>query len=150
MIELTHEPVDAAAALSAVASDRAGAVVLFLGTTRAWTDGRQTTTLDYECYPEMAGRALSELERQARERWPLEGLSIVHRLGRVGPGEASVAIAVSSPHREDAFQAGKWLIDTLKESVPIWKKENWADGTAEWVHPDAPAPQAPSAEGAGP
>lgn len=150
MIELTHDPIDATAVLSAVGSERAGAVVLFLGTTRAWTDGRETVTLDYECYPEMAGRALSELESQARERWPLEGLSIVHRLGRVDPGEASVAIAVSSPHREDAFQAGKWLIDTLKESVPIWKKENWADGTTEWVHPDSPAPQSPSAEGRGP
>lgn len=139
MIELTHEPIDSSAVLAAVASTRAGAVVLFLGTTRAWTDGRETATLDYECYPEMAGRALSDLDRQARERWPLEEVAIVHRLGRVDPGEASVAIAVSSPHREQAFEAGKWLIDTLKECVPIWKKENWADGSVEWVHPEADA-----------
>ncbi|HEV7281892.1 MAG TPA: molybdenum cofactor biosynthesis protein MoaE [Pirellulaceae bacterium] len=147
MIELTHDPIDPAAVLAAVSSPRAGAVVLFLGTTRAWTDGRETTTLDYECYPEMAGRALSDLQGQARERWPLEGLSIVHRLGRVDPGEASVAIAVSSAHRDAAFEAGKWLIDTLKESVPIWKKENWADGAVEWVHPETPASLPPSAEG---
>lgn len=147
MIELTHDPIDPASVLAAVSSTRAGAVVLFLGTTRAWTEGRETTTLDYECYPEMAGRALGDLQSQARERWPLEGLSIVHRLGRVDPGEASVAIAVSSAHRDAAFEAGKWLIDTLKESVPIWKKENWADGTVEWVHPEAPASQPPSVEG---
>ena len=78
---------------------------------------------------------MAELEAEARRRWPLVGCAIVHRVGRVAVGEASVAIAVSSPHREDAFAAGKWLIDTLKQVVPIWKKENWADGSSQWVHP---------------
>jgi molybdopterin synthase catalytic subunit len=135
MIKLVHEPIDSQAVLDSVASHDAGAVVLFLGTTRAVTHGRRTESLDYECYPEMAEKKLAELEAQARERWPLVGCAIVHRLGHLGLGEASIAIAVSSPHRAVAFAAGQWLIDTIKEVVPIWKRENWADGTTEWVHP---------------
>jgi molybdopterin synthase catalytic subunit len=135
MIELTTEPIDSNAVLQQVSSNQAGAVVLFLGTTREFTGSRQTTSLDYECYPEMAEKKLDELEREARNRWPIVDCVVVHRLGHLELGAASVAIAVSSAHRQDAFQAGQWLIDTLKEVVPIWKKENWADGTSEWVHP---------------
>jgi molybdopterin synthase catalytic subunit len=135
MIRLTDKPIDAQQALSAVASNEAGAVVLFLGTTREFTHGRRTASLDYECYPEMAEKKLAELETEARSRWPLAGCLIVHRLGHLELGEASIAIAVSSPHRAAAFAAGQWLIDTIKEVVPIWKRENWADGTSEWVHP---------------
>jgi molybdopterin synthase catalytic subunit len=83
----------------------------------------------------MAEKKLAELEAEARRRWPLVGCLIVHRLGHLELGEASIAIAVSSPHRADAFAAGQWLIDTIKEVVPIWKRENWADGSSEWVHP---------------
>jgi molybdopterin synthase catalytic subunit len=135
MIALTHEPIDTAAVLAQVASHAAGAVVLFLGTTREFTRDRRTASLDYECYPEMAEKKLAELEAEARRRWPLTGCSIVHRLGHLELGEASIAIAVSSPHRGVAFEAGQWLIDTIKQVVPIWKQENWADGTSEWVHP---------------
>ena len=135
MIALTYEPIDTAAVLAQVGSHEAGAVVLFLGTTREFTHGRRTESLDYECYPEMAEKKLSELETEARRRWPLTGCSIVHRLGHLVPGEASVAIAISSPHRGVAFEAGQWLIDTIKQVVPIWKQENWANGTSEWVHP---------------
>jgi len=135
MISLTNQPIDPAAVLAQVASHDAGAVVLFLGTTREFTRGRRTASLDYECYPEMAEKKLTELEAEARSRWPLTGCSIVHRLGHLALGEVSIAIAVSSPHRQDAFAAGQWLIDTIKEVVPIWKQENWADGTSEWVHP---------------
>ena len=138
MVELTSKPIDAARVLSEVESALAGAVVLFLGTTRELTGGRRTESLDYECYPEMAQRKLEELERQAREKWDLVHCSIVHRLGHLAVGEASVAVAVSSAHRRAAFEAGQWLIDTLKQVVPIWKKENWADGTTEWVHPGVP------------
>ncbi len=94
-------------------------------------------SLDYECYPEMAEQKLAELESQARRRWPLVECCVVHRLGHLELGEISVAVAVSSPHRDDAFTAGRWLIDTIKQDVPIWKRENWADGTTEWVHPKA-------------
>lgn len=135
MIELTNQSIDPTSVLQRVQSRRAGAVVLFLGTTREFTGERQTLSLDYECYPEMALKKLQELEDEARSRWPLCECAIVHRLGHLELGEASVAVAVSSPHRQDAFQAGQWLIDTLKQVVPIWKKENWSDGTSEWVHP---------------
>ena len=144
MIALTTEPIDTAAVLRHVQSPQAGAVVLFLGTTREFTHGRQTASLDYECYPEMAERKLAQLEAEARERWPLVECMLVHRLGHVPLGEASVAVAVSSAHRAAAFEAGQWLIDTLKEVVPIWKKENWADGTSEWVHPGLEANQRPT------
>jgi len=135
MIALVHTAIDAQAILASVISHDAGAVVLFLGTTREFTQGRRTASLDYECYPEMAEKKLAELEAEARRRWPLTGCAIVHRLGHLELGEASVAIAVSAPHRGDAFAAGQWLIDTIKQVVPIWKQENWADGTSEWVHP---------------
>src|SRR3954466_7970363 len=134
-MSLTQLAIDPATILAQVASNDAGAVELLLGTTREFTRGRQTASLDYECYPEMAQAKLAELEAHARQRWPLIQVSIVHRLGRLGLGEASIAIAVSSRHRQAAFEAGKWLIDTIKEDVPIWKQENWADGTSEWVHP---------------
>ncbi len=135
MIELTNRPIDNARVLQQVQSPNCGAVVLFLGTTRQFTGERETASLDYECYPEMAKRKLAELEDEARRRWEIVGCCIIHRLGHLELGEASVAIAVSSAHRGHAFDAGRWLIDTIKEVVPIWKKENWSDGTAEWVHP---------------
>jgi len=135
MIELTEQPIDSQEVLRRVSSTQAGAVVLFLGTTREFTRGRQTLSLNYECYAGMAKKKLAELETLAHQRWPLVATEIVHRVGVLGLGEASVAIGVSSAHRQDAFEAGKWLIDTLKEVVPIWKQENWTDGTAEWVHP---------------
>src|ERR1700674_1413403 len=135
MIELTTQPIDTAAVLEHVASPLAGAVVLFLGTTRELTGERRTSWLDYECYPEMARRKLGELEAEAQRRWQLVGCAIVHRLGRLEIGETSVAVAVSAEHREAAFAAGQWLIDTLKQVAPIWKKENWSDGSSEWVHP---------------
>ncbi len=135
MIQLTDEPIIPADVLASVQADDAGAIVLFLGTTRRETDGRPTGSLDYEAYPEMARLKLAELEGEARRRWPIISCAIVHRLGHLEIGEASVAIAVSSPHRDGAFAAGQWLIDTLKQVVPIWKRENWADGESQWVHP---------------
>ena len=136
MIQLTQQPIDAGRVLTRVQSPEAGAVVLFLGTTRAHTGNRPTASLEYECYAPMAEKQLRELETTARQRWPgLIGIEIVHRVGHLEVGEVSVAIAVSSPHRAEAFAAGRWLIDGIKQVVPIWKCENWADGTSEWVHP---------------
>lgn len=137
MIDLVSTPIQPAEILADVHSTQAGAVVLFLGTTREMTQGRRTMTLDYECYPEMARKKLEQLVAEARTRWPLTGCRVVHRLGRVDLGEISIAIATSSAHRQTAFDAAKWLIDTIKEVVPIWKQEHWADGTTEWVHPHA-------------
>jgi molybdopterin synthase catalytic subunit len=106
------------------------------------TAGRQTLSLDYEAYPQMAEAKLAELLAEARRRWPIVEAAVVHRLGHLDLGEVSVAVAVSTPHRQQAFDAGKYLIDRLKEVVPIWKKENWADGGTEWVHPEHSSPPA--------
>ena len=135
MIHLTDQPIDTTALIESARHPEAGAVVLFLGTTRELTEGRQTVALDYEAYREMAEPQLADLESEARRRWPVIECTIVHRLGRVPPTEASVAIVVSTPHRADAFAAGQWLIDSLKRDVPIWKREQWADGSTQWVHP---------------
>ncbi len=133
-LRLIHEPIDPNAVFAAVQTPAAGAVVLFLGTVRELTRGRRTLALDYDAYPAMVEVQLKQLAREARNRWPIEQLAIVHRLGHLQPGEISVAVAVSTPHRRDAFEAGQHLIDRLKEVVPIWKRENWDDGTREWVH----------------
>lgn len=138
MISLTNEPIDVAALTESVRSDQAGAVVLFLGTVREMTHGRKTAALDYDAYPEMARAKMEELVAEAGRLWPIVKAAIAHRLGHLELGEVSVAIAVSTPHRQQAFEAGKFLIDRLKEVVPIWKKENWADGSTEWVHPGLP------------
>lgn len=135
MIQLTHEPIDTATLLVQAQSPEAGAVVLFLGVARRMTRGRETVELSYDAYEEMAAKELDRLEAEARERWPLVECFIVHRLGLVPLGEASVAVVASCPHRREAFDAAEWLIDTLKERVPIWKQEHWADGETEWVHP---------------
>ena len=135
MVELTNEIIDYQALTEEIRSNQAGAVVLLLGTVREMTDGRQTLALDYDAFPEMALAKMKELEADVRSRWPVSNVGIIHRLGHLEPGEISVAVAVSSPHRELAFEAGKFLIDTLKITVPVWKKENWSDGSTEWVHP---------------
>ncbi|MHB8957268.1 MAG: molybdenum cofactor biosynthesis protein MoaE [Pirellulaceae bacterium] len=137
MIRISQDAIDPTAVLDQVRSHQAGAVVLFLGTTREFTAGRRTVSLDYECYREMAEVTLGELEAEARRRWALTELFVVHRVGPVELGEISVAIAVSSAHRQAAFEAGQWLIDRVKQVVPIWKKEHWADGSSQWVHPPA-------------
>lgn len=136
MTEITDQPIDVNLLLERVKSNRAGAVVFFLGTTREFTGNRRTLSLDYDSYHEMALSKLKELNFEARRRWDLVECAIIHRRGNVALGEASVAVAVSAPHRKEAFEAVQWLMDTLKATVPIWKKENWADGTSEWVHPD--------------
>jgi molybdopterin synthase catalytic subunit len=142
MIHLTHDPIDYATLTESVRSSASGAVVLFLGTVRELTNGRRTVALDYDAYGPMAQAKLQELEAEARRRWPVDQVAIVHRVGHLELGDVSVAVAVSCPHRHDAFEAARFLIDTLKVTVPIWKKENWSDGTTEWVHPDG----APAAE----
>ena len=135
MISIVREPIDTEQVLDSIQSTQAGAAVLFLGTTRELTEGRRTLWLDYEGYEDMAVKELEKLEQEARRRWSLEHCTIVHRLGRVDLGEASVAVAVSTAHRGASFEAGQWLIDRLKEVAPIWKQEHWDNGETEWVHP---------------
>jgi molybdopterin synthase catalytic subunit len=135
MVRLTDVPIDYHALTEQVRRDDCGAVVLFLGTVRELTDGRVTTALDYEAYPAMAKQKLAEVEQETRARWPVGEMALVHRVGHLEVGEVSVAVAVSCPHRAEAFEACRYAIDRLKQVVPIWKKENWADGASEWVHP---------------
>jgi molybdopterin synthase catalytic subunit len=141
MIELTDKHIDHAALTERVRRTDCGAVVTFLGTVREMTNGRITAALDYEAYPEMAEKTMAEIEREVRARWPIGDMALVHRLGRMELGEVSVAVALSCPHRAEAFAACHYAIDRLKEIVPIWKKERWADGTTEWVHPQIPLDQ---------
>ena len=145
MVHLTPDPIDHAGLTEQVRRPDCGAVVTFLGTVRDFTDGRVTVALDYEAYPGMAEKKLTEIEEATRARWPVGAMMIVHRLGHLEVGEVSVAVAVSCPHRAQAFEACRYAVDRLKELVPIWKKENWADGSTEWVHPGAESPN-PGAE----
>jgi molybdopterin synthase catalytic subunit len=143
MIALTPHSIDTQALLESVQSPHAGAVVLFLGTVRDLTGDQVTEFLEYEAYPPMAEKKLAELATLARQRWPIQGLAMVHRIGRLGVGEVSVAVAVSCPHRVEAFEAGRFLIDTLKEQVPIWKKDTAPDGAATWVKGHTPGGDQP-------
>src|SRR6476620_11416837 len=137
MIQLTRDAIDHAALTEQVRRSDCGAVVTFLGTVRDLTGDQVTVALDYEAYPGMAEKKLAEIEAEVRNRWPVGDVAMVHRLGRLDVGEVSVAVAVSCPHRGEAFDACRYAIDTLKELVPIWKKENAPDGTGEWVHQSA-------------
>lgn len=134
MIRLVSEPIDPQAVVQAVSSPQAGAVVTFDGVVRNHARGKEVTHLYYEAYPEMAWAQMRKIRQQAMERWPLTGMAIVHRIGRLEIGESSVFIAVSSPHRKDAFEACRFAIDTLKQCVPIWKKEHYRDGEV-WIEP---------------
>lgn len=145
MIELTTNAIDFNAVTESVRSHSAGAVVLFLGTVREFTGDAQTSSLEYEAYPAMAVSAMEDLDSEARERWKLVNVSIVHRTGHLDLGEIAVAVAVSSAHRAEAFEAGQWLLDTLKQRVPIWKKELYANGQTEWVHPTQKSPPSSTA-----
>jgi MoaE-MoaD fusion protein len=131
-VRLTEDPMDANAIAASLKRGEDGAVVLFDGIVRNHTRGRRTLYLIYEAYPEMALAQLKLLAAQALADFPINDVAIVHRLGRLGVGETSVAIAVSSGHRAAAFDACRFLIDTLKKTVPIWKKEFFEDG-AVWA-----------------
>src|SRR5215510_2659692 len=135
MIQLTRDPIDYHRLTEQVRRRDCGAVVTFLGTVRDLTGEKVTVALDYEAYPGMAEKKLAEIEADTRGRWPVGEIALVHRLGHLEIGEVSVAVAVSCPHRGQAFEACRHAIDRLKELVPIWKKENWSDGRTEWVHP---------------
>jgi molybdopterin synthase catalytic subunit len=137
MVRLTREPIDYLALTESVRSPHCGAVVLFLGTVRDLTGEQVTVFLDYEAYALMAEKKLAEIEAEIKGKWPVDKLAMIHRLGRLAVGEVSVAIAVSCPHRAEAFEACEYAIDTIKQLVPIWKKENAPDGAGEWVHQSA-------------
>jgi molybdopterin synthase catalytic subunit len=130
MVRLVREPIDLRGLLPVAPQD--GALDHFVGGVRNENAGRRVRHLEYEAYEEMALEVLAEIEAEARRRWPVSDVRIVHRLGRLEIGEASVAVAVASPHRAEAFAACRYAIDTLKERAPIWKKE-FFEGGAIWV-----------------
>jgi molybdopterin synthase catalytic subunit len=136
-VQLLDAPLLVRDAVAFVTDARAGGIDLFLGTTRAERNatGQDLVALDYEAYAAMAQQQLHDLTRRARAKWPILRLALLHRTGRVPVGEPSVLIAVATPHRAASFEACRWLIDTLKAEVAVWKKEVWADGTGTWVHP---------------
>jgi molybdopterin synthase catalytic subunit len=131
-VELVETPIDINAVLKQVNHAQAGAIVLFLGTVRDNNRGRHVKFLEYEAFPTMAHKEMRKVAEEAQKRWPLLAIAIVHRLGHLEIGEISVAIAVAAGHRREAFAAGQFAIDTLKQTVPIWKKEVWEGGEA-WV-----------------
>ena len=135
---LSDAPVDPGALLDAVRRDGDGGLALFVGVVRDHNDGRRVDRLEYEAYEEMATRQMSQLAEQALARFAVRHVTLVHRLGRLLIGETSVLIVVAAAHRAPAFDACRWLIDTLKSTVPIWKKETFADG-AIWA-PGEPFP----------
>jgi molybdopterin synthase catalytic subunit len=132
MVSLTLNPIDIQTILTKVVTPESGGIDLFIGTTRNHSGERNVTLLEYEAYEPMAIQLMERIETTAREKWPLHKVALVHRLGEVPIGEVSVVVAVSSAHRREAFEACRFLIDTLKKEVPIWKREHFADGTIEW------------------
>ncbi len=131
--ELTTEPLDVGAIAKCLVSDTCGATVTLDGYVRRWTKGRETLYLIYEAYEKMALREMEKLIEKARGQFEIADAGIVHRLGKLEIGETSVVVSVSAPHRRAAFEACEWLIKELKRTVPIWKKEVYADGGENWV-----------------
>jgi molybdopterin synthase catalytic subunit len=130
MVRLTREAIDLAALTATTAAD--GALCLFVGVVRNENGGRRVRHLEYEAYEEMALPLMQRIASEAAARWPVTDLRVVHRLGRLEIGEPSVAVAVASPHRAEAFAACRYVIDAVKAQVPIWKKEYYEDGAA-WL-----------------
>src|ERR1700737_538264 len=132
MFKVVEGPIEDIELEDAVRPDADGAVIVFRGAPRRFSRGRDVVHLEYEAYPEMAEKVMAQIGDEIKTRWPISGVAIVHRTGVLEIGQASVAIAVSAPHRGEAFQAAQYAIDRLKQIVPIWKKEVWSDGS-QWI-----------------
>lgn len=137
-IRIQPQELDVGAATEFLRTEEAGGVNVFLGTTRRWTDGRETVRLHYESYGSMALKEMKALVAEAASHWPVKRACIIHREGEVPLGEISVIIGAAAPHRDEAYEASRFLIDELKTRVPIWKRERYADGTSEWVEGTLP------------
>ncbi len=142
LVAITHDPIDIAALAAHAGGPENGAVLTFVGQTRRLSRGREVEYLEYTAHEPMALTLIRRIAEEAESRWSCRA-AIAHRLGRVGLEEASVVIAVGSAHRGDAFEACRWCIDTLKETVPIWKKEVCPDGTF-WIEGDQSVPGVPA------
>ena len=132
---IVRTPIDPSALIARVANPANGAILLFLGAVRQVNDGRDVTGIDYAAYDEMAASELHAIVTEAAERFGTDSIAVEHRLGELTVEEISVAIAVAHPHRGEAYDLSRWIIEELKRRVPIWKREHYADGTREWVDP---------------
>jgi molybdopterin synthase catalytic subunit len=148
VFRITRKPIVLERLARAVRDPGAGAVVTFVGTTRNENAGRRVVRLEYEAYTRMAEREMRALATEAQRRWPLRRVAMAHRVGLVPVGQASVAIAVSAGHRAEAFAACHWLIDRLKEIVPIWKREHFRGGRI-WIGPQQGGPEPASVAASG-
>jgi len=131
---LTDQPIDTAALVAEVSRDANGAALLFVGTVRDINDGRSVTGIEYSAYRSMAEREMADIVREASEKFATPDVVVEHRLGELGLGDASVAIAVAHARRGAAYDASRYVIEQLKKRVPIWKLEHYVDGTREWVN----------------
>ncbi len=131
-ILITPEPLNAESVTALVKSTANGGVVTFEGTTRDETGGRTVVRLEYEAYPEMAEKTFQQIFDEVQERWSVTDVAVAHRIGRLELGEASLIVAVAAPHRAEAFTIAMYVVDRIKEIVPIWKKEFFEDGSV-WV-----------------
>lgn len=146
--EVTPEPIRAEEILDGVGEAEDGAVVLFLGVVRNHNDGRSVTGMEYEAYEAMATPVLEEIAGEAAERCGSDRVTVVHRVGELDVGETSLAIAVSTPHRAEAYDASRYVIEEIKKRLPVWKREHYADGERRWVPGRRPEPS-PAAAGKG-
>lgn len=135
------DPIDPAEVLARVGSDVDGAVLLFLGVVRDHADGRPVSGMTYDAYVDMAEPVLADIAAEAAGRLGTDRLVVVHRTGVLEIGEVSVAIAASSPHRAESFDATRYVIEEIKKRLPVWKKEHYTDGTAGWVEGTVPTPR---------
>jgi molybdopterin synthase catalytic subunit len=136
MIKISAQPIDIQACIDVAQSERAGAIDVFVGTVRNHNNSKEVVRLEFEAYDAMAVKKMEELAQQAKNRWEIEKIVMVHRKGVLEIGDVAVVIAVSTPHRAASFEACQWLIDTLKQVVPIWKKEIYENGE-EWLEAHA-------------
>ena len=144
---IVDRPIDPCALLDQVAQNRNGATVLFVGTVREMNDGSPVSGLDYSAYTSMAERELAAIVAEAAARWDTPDIAVEHRIGSLDLGEASVAIAAAHPHRSQAFEAARYIIEELKKRLPVWKRERYLDGRSEWVQNAAGARDAGGGNG---
>jgi molybdopterin synthase catalytic subunit len=136
MIEITNKSIDVPQIIRAAESDEAGALNVFIGTVRSKTSGKNVVRLDYEAYEPMSKKEIKKIVESATKRWSIKNWAVSHRVGTLVVGEVAVVVAISTAHRKESFEACQFIIDSLKQTVPIWKKEIFEDGE-EWVsaHP---------------
>jgi molybdopterin synthase catalytic subunit len=143
-VRLVRAPIDAAALLARVSRPANGAVLLFLGVVRDVNDGRAVTGIEYWAYDAMASRELADIASEAAERFGVGDVALEHRVGELALEEASLGIAVGHPHRAAAYDASRWILEEVKRRVPIWKREQYMDGSREWVDPTRSVQRAPT------